>query len=244
MDASAQAAAPEVQYSVEVDTYRVRRPLGALFWLAMLVLPLALAGVVGYTHGSSIEDSLQADGQAALSKAGVHGVTLVMHGRSVTAEVPTGRDPDEVEKVLSAVPGIMSVETKNVYASAREARACQDIQRKIDRATHHQRIAFSGDSTRLTADGSRMVAEVGKLLTACGAVNITVGGHTDSSTVKGGDISLERARVIMTDLKKAGVKVTRMEIRGYGDQFPVAPEDTKAGRVLNQRGSIVVQEED
>jgi outer membrane protein OmpA-like peptidoglycan-associated protein len=242
MDASAEAAAPEVQYTVEVDTYRVRRPLGALFWIAMFVLPLALSAVVGYTHGPSIEDSLQADGEVALSKAGVHGVKLVMHGRSVTAEVPTGRDPNEVEQVLGAVPGIMSVETTNVYASAREARACQDIQRKIERATHQERIPFSGDTTRLTASGSRIVHAVGKLLTACGAVNVTIGGHTDSSTVKGADISLARARVIMDALRKAGVKETRMEVRGYGDQFPVAPEDTKAGRVKNQRGSIVVQE--
>jgi len=243
MDAPAEAAAPEVQYSVEVDTYRVRRPLGAIFWLAMLILPLALTAVVGVTHGPSIQDTLQADGQAALAKAGVHGVKLVLNGRSVTAEVPTGRDPNEVEHVLAGVPGIMSVETKSVYASAREARACQNIQNKIDRATHNERIPFSGDTTHLTATGSHMVRKVGKLLTACGAVNITVGGHTDSSTVKGSDISLERARVIMNDLKKAGVKVTRMEIRGYGDQFPVAPEDTKAGRVKNQRGSIVVQED-
>jgi outer membrane protein OmpA-like peptidoglycan-associated protein len=243
MDAPAEAAAPEVEYSVEVDTYRVRRPLGAIFWIAMLVLPLALTAVVGLTHGQPIQDALKADGDAALSKAGVHGVTLVMHGRSVTAEVPTGRDPNEVERVLSSVPGIMSVETTSVYASAREARACKDIQHKIDRATHNQRIPFSGNSTRLTGAGSHMVAAAGKLLTACGAVNVTVGGHTDSSTVRGSDISLQRARVIMNDLKKAGVKVTRIEIRGYGDQFPVAPEDTKAGRVQNQRGSIVVQED-
>ena len=103
MDAPAQAAAPEVEYSVEVDTHRVRRPLGAIFWIAMLVLPLALTAVVGLTHGQSIQDALKADGEAALSKAGVHGVTLVMHGRSVTAEVPTGRDPNEVQDDLSAL---------------------------------------------------------------------------------------------------------------------------------------------
>src|SRR4051812_16717379 len=116
MDASAEAAAPEVQYEVVVDTYRVRRPLGALFWIAMFVLPVALAAIVGLTHAPSIEDSLGADGNAALKKAGVHGVKLVMDGRSVTADVPTGLDADEVEHVLAGVPGVMSVQTKHVYA--------------------------------------------------------------------------------------------------------------------------------
>src|SRR5699024_669150 len=136
---------------------------------------------------------------------GLKGVKLTVDGRSVSAGVPTGEDPAEVERVLSGVPGVMSVDTENVYRSAREARACQDIQRKIDRATHNQRIPFSGSSTRLTPAGSGMVATVGKLLTACGAVSVTVGGHTDSSTVGGADISLERARVIIDALKKAGI---------------------------------------
>ena len=241
--AAAPAAVEPTSRSVVVEQHRVRRPVGAWFWLALVVVPVALTALVGLTQGSALEESLRADAAAALKDAGFSGVEIVVDGRTVTAEVPTGQDPDAVEAALASVPGVMSAEAKEVYASAKEARACENIQRKIDRATNKQRIPFVGESTRLTAGGAAMVREVGKLLVACRAVEATVGGHTDSSTFDGSDISLERARVIIRLLKAAGVESTRLEPRGYGDQFPIDDGDSNAARARNQRGSVAVVEQ-
>jgi outer membrane protein OmpA-like peptidoglycan-associated protein len=244
MDTPAAPAAVEpTSRSLVVEKHRVRRPVGPLYWLALVLLPVGMAAFVGFTQGPAIEDTLKADASAALKQAGYTGVTLVMDGRTITAKVPTGQDPQAVEDTLSGVPGVMSAEAEEVYASAKEARACENMQSKIDRATNKQRIPFVGESARLSATGQAMVREVGRLLLACRAADVTVGGHTDSSTFDGSDISLERARVIIRMLKAAGVESDRLDPRGYGDQFPIDDGDSKAARARNQRGSIAVKEQ-
>jgi outer membrane protein OmpA-like peptidoglycan-associated protein len=226
--------------SVVIDKHRVRRKVGRGFWALAVVVPLALTAAVGWSYGPQIEDALHAQATSALSGAGIKGVRVVMDGRSVTAKVPTGRDPGKVERVLSAVPGVASVRTTAVYASAAEARVCRSLQKRIDRATHGQRIGFAGTSTRLSADGRRMVVAVGRLLRVCRTAVVTVGGHTDSHTFDGATISLRRARTIAGLLKQQGIGSQRLLPRGFADQFPLDDRDTPAARAHNQRGSVAV----
>jgi len=82
---------------------------------------------------------------------------------------------------------------------------------------------------------------VAGLLRACRPAVVTVGGHTDGSTVDGPEISLERARVVIDLLVRAGVKRQRLEPRGYADQFPLSDRDDPAARARNQRVSVVAE---
>jgi outer membrane protein OmpA-like peptidoglycan-associated protein len=226
--------------SLVTETHRVRRPLGRLYWLALVLVPVVLTVLVGASRGPGIEDTLESEVDQALAAAGIKRVEVVVDGRQVTAEVPVGRDPEKVEEVVAQVSGVLSVEATEVFASAKEAKACAGLQAKVDRATNKQRIPFSGASTRLTAEGERMVRAVGRLLTACRAGDVTVGGHADTAGDDGA-LALERARVIIRELKRVGVAADRMQARGYGDQFPVAEGDSAAAKARNQRGSIAVE---
>lgn len=231
------AATPST--TVVTERHRVRRPLTRSFWVLAVVAPLALTGVVGYTQGPAVEATLVASARKALVAEGLKGVGLVADGQRLTAEVPTGRDPAVVAKVLAGVRGVAAVSTTEVFANAAEAKACDGLQRKLDRATRRQRIPFAGSSTRLTAEGQQWVTAVGRLLKACRPATATVGGHSDSSTVNGPEISLERARVVIRLLVRAGVKRERLAPRGYADQFPVSERDDQASRAKNQRASVV-----
>jgi outer membrane protein OmpA-like peptidoglycan-associated protein len=137
------------------------------------------------------------------------------------------------------VDGVRAVSTTDVFASAAEARACTNLQQKLDRATKGQRITFEGSSTRLTASGRQMVTAVGELLSACRPATAVVGGHTDASTHHGSEISLRRARLVIDLLARAGVKRPRLEGRGYADQFPLAERGDAASRARNHRVSVV-----
>lgn len=238
-DAADRASDPLMSLVTEKQT--VRRPLGNLYVLAFVLVPVLLTAAVGFLQASAVEDDLESDARAALAAEKVKGVDLELAGRVVTAKVPTGQDPDTVEKAISGVAGVAEVEVVRVYASAAEAKACKDLQKKIDRATDNQRIPFSGSSTRLTPAGEAMVREVGKLLDACGPAVVTVGGHTDSHTSNGSTISLQRARLMVRMLRNAGVEPERLLPRGYGDQFPVDEGDGPAAQAANQRGSIAVE---
>jgi outer membrane protein OmpA-like peptidoglycan-associated protein len=241
MDTSDPSAEPdESTHALVTERHRVRRPVDGRFWGAACLAVLALAAAVAFTRTDAVQDALASDVRSELKAEGLKGVKVVVDGRHVTAKVPTGTEATAVRETVGSVVGVSAVSVTEVYASRAEAKACQNIQGKLDRATKGQRILFAGESTQLTPAGQSMLREVGRLLTECGAVSVTVGGHTDRSTPNGGNVSLERARLMNRILRDAGVAAGRMEVRGYGDQFPVAEPRSAAGRVQNQRGSVVV----
>jgi outer membrane protein OmpA-like peptidoglycan-associated protein len=219
----------------------VRRPLGSLYLSAFLVVPLLLTALIGVTQRGGVEDVLELSGRDALADKRVKGVDLVVEGRTMTAEVPSGRRVGPVRKALADIDGVAELRVEQVYASKAEARACADLQRKVDRATDRQRIGFVGETARLTATGQQMVQEVARLLDACGLAVVTVGGHTDARTSDAPTVSLQRARAIIGILRRAGIEADRMRPRGYADQFPLADGDSPAAQATNQRGSIRVE---
>jgi outer membrane protein OmpA-like peptidoglycan-associated protein len=228
--------AAESPPTVVTERHAVRRPLTRRSWIVALAGLLVLTGVVGFTQGPAVERSLAAQARRALAAEGLKGVGLVPDGRRLTAEVPTGRDPEAVARVLAAVDGVSAVRATEVFANPAEARACTNLQRKLDRATRGQRIPFVGTSMSLTSEGTGRVREVAALLRACRPATATVGGHTDSSTNNGPELSLLRARLVIRLLTRAGVERERLAPRGYADQFPVAE---RGSRAQNHRVSVV-----
>lgn len=242
MDAADEPAGhePPTSGSVVVDRHRVRRPTGRLYWTAAVTAPVLLTALVGFTQGPVVEDALRTEAQSALQAEGLKGVKVVMDGRVATANVPTGKDPETVEKVLNRVDGLSTVTTTSVYASPAEARACADLQKKVDRATKGQRITFVGSSTQLTAEGRQRVLAAATLLRDCPTAIATIGGHTDSHLFNGANISFERARVLVVFLREQRISSARLLPRGYADQFPISQGDTLQAQARNQRGSIAV----
>ena len=227
--------------TIVVETRTVRRPVGKVYWVGAVIVVLLLTMGVGVSRGPGIEQALKKDVLAALDDAGFKDVSVSVDGRMVTANVPTGVEADEVKKVVSDVDGVSAVSAMLVYASFAEARDCADLQKKLDDATADQRIPFQGDSTRLSAEGEKMLREVSKLLEACESAVVYVGGHTDPGTRFGSTISLDRANLMAKLLKSWGIDKDRLEPRGYGDQFPIDKSRSAAARAKNERGSIVVR---
>jgi outer membrane protein OmpA-like peptidoglycan-associated protein len=68
-------------------------------------------------------------------------------------------------------------------------------------------------------------------------VAIKVGGYTDSTGDAAANrrLSRERARTTMNALVALGVGQQRLEAEGYGEEHPVASNDTDEGRQRNRR---------
>lgn len=234
---------PSVLPTGRLVTCRVRylrRPRRG-FWVLVVLLPALVAAGVAHLEIPRLERTLAHQARAALRAEGLDDVRVEADGRSVIARVPTGRAPRAVEKALAPVAGVAGVELVAVYASRAEARACRDLQGKVDRATRHQRIPFVGATDRLTPGGHSMLLSVARLLRACGLGTVTVGGHADSHTVDGSTLSLHRAWAMVAVLAHAGVDKKRLLARGYGDQFPVDEGDGPMAQARNQRGSLTVR---
>jgi len=238
METTTEPAPPAPPQVRVVEKRRVRRPLAAAFWVAVLVVPVALTALVGIVSGPGLESALVDDVDAALAEAGYPDVQVEADGRQVVAKVPTGTDDAKVRSVVDGVPGVLTVTTESVYSSAKEARACTDLQDKLDKATKSQRILFAPGSAQLTGAALSMVKASAQLLVACGSAEVVVGGHADDDTRNGALVSLKRAEAVAAALRAEGVAAKRMELRGYGDQFEVSSKQP----AQNERGSIVVKE--
>ncbi|QEA39894.1 OmpA family protein [Pistricoccus aurantiacus] len=98
-------------------------------------------------------------------------------------------------------------------------------------------VTFEFDSAKLTSQAERILDDVADKLRGNENVRVRIEGHTDSI----GDaeynlrLSQNRADSVAEYLASQGISVDRMKTVGYGEQQPVATNETKAGRAENRR---------
>ena len=103
-------------------------------------------------------------------------------------------------------------------------------------------LHFESGTTRLTPEGQRTAASLLSVLKAYPSVKVVLEGHTDAT----GDapankaLSQQRAEVVTRMLVDGGVAADRIEAQGYGQERPVADNNTDAGRARNRRLELVV----
>ncbi|WP_353200592.1 OmpA family protein [Sandarakinorhabdus sp.] len=101
-------------------------------------------------------------------------------------------------------------------------------------------ISFDTNQAILRPDMRPALDQVAQTLASYQSTFIDVTGHTDStgSDAINQPLSERRANAVADYLQYRGVQRARMVTRGYGAQFPLASNDTEAGRALNRRVEI------
>jgi outer membrane protein OmpA-like peptidoglycan-associated protein len=221
--------------------YRRSNP-GERWWFALLLMPALLTALWVYTRGDAIEAQLQGDVQASLEAEGLTGTSVEMNGRSALVRVPTGVSQAVVEEAAASVDGVADVRVEHVVRNAAEARACDDLQTKIENAYRNGGIRFAGSTTVVSGSAAVAVEAVANLLVRCPAASVTVEGHTDGSVLNAAIVSLRRAEAVRDVLVREGVQAYRIRPNGYGDSFPLTDADTAAGRAANNRVTITLAE--
>jgi outer membrane protein OmpA-like peptidoglycan-associated protein len=74
---------------------------------------------------------------------------------------------------------------------------------------------------------------------------ITIEGYTDSlgSAAYNRDLSARRAEAVRDFLLQNGIDADRITARGLGEGYPVASNETEAGRQQNRRVNIIITNE-
>ncbi len=88
---------------------------------------------------------------------------------------------------------------------------------------------------------------VGIILAYPGKLKLEIEGHTDSigSDELNNKLSLNRAESVRDYLSQSGVKPERIKnVQGFGKTKPIASNDTSAGRQMNRRVEVVIDDED
>jgi K(+)-stimulated pyrophosphate-energized sodium pump len=104
------------------------------------------------------------------------------------------------------------------------------------------RLLFETGSANLKPQSKEQLENVAEILKAYPAVAIKLGGYTDNTGDAAANLKLssERAQSVKKSLADLGVDNARLESEGYGEEHPVASNDTEEGRAQNRRISIRV----
>jgi len=103
-------------------------------------------------------------------------------------------------------------------------------------------ILFGFDSAELSGAAKENVGELAETLKKYEDTNILIEGHTDNkgSVSYNKKLSQERADSVSKYLASLGVKNSRIDEVGYGENQPVADNTTDEGRRLNRRVEVAV----
>ncbi|MDD3936088.1 OmpA family protein [Rhodoferax sp.] len=106
-------------------------------------------------------------------------------------------------------------------------------------------VLFGTDLSRLTADGMRSAQKLANVLQQNPQRNVLIEGFADSTGAANYNqgLSERRASAVRTALLEMGVARERIDMRGYGESFPVATNDSAASRQLNRRVEIVLSDD-
>lgn len=98
-------------------------------------------------------------------------------------------------------------------------------------------VNFEFDSAELTANARNILNGVAERLVNNPDVRVSIEGHTDSrgSAEYNKDLSQRRAESVTTYLAQRGVGANRMRAVGYGEERPIASNETDQGRAQNRR---------
>ena len=106
-------------------------------------------------------------------------------------------------------------------------------------------ILFDNGQPSLNAEGLRTLQRLAEFMILNKGRTIAIEGFTDNagSDRYNQDLSETRANAVRRSLVDAGIGTDRITARGYGNESPIATNDTAAGRSWNRRVEIVISDE-
>lgn len=107
-------------------------------------------------------------------------------------------------------------------------------------------VLFDVDKSDLKATGVRDVQKLASFLNENPERQLMVEGYTDSTGAASYNqqLSQRRAESVLRALTHAGVSAQRIQVVGYGQQYPVASNDTASGRAQNRRVEVTISNND
>jgi outer membrane protein OmpA-like peptidoglycan-associated protein len=162
----------------------------------------------------------------------------------------TGKVPDQATKATvarsaaKAVPGAVIADQLQTPAPPKSAvsEACRTFQSRLSEFSRQHSIIFLSGTSIVNHASRPSVVRAATLLKSCPTARVEVAGHTDNlgSAASSLPLSEQRAAAIKASLVRLGVPATRLLAHGYGETFPIAPNDTPAGRIANRRVELRV----
>lgn len=104
------------------------------------------------------------------------------------------------------------------------------------------RLTFETGGTTLSAGSQTQLSNIVAILNAFPNVKLKLGGYTDNVGDPNSNLQLsqDRASAVKVELMKLGINTVRLDAEGYGEQYPVASNETAEGKAQNRRIDVRV----
>ena len=104
----------------------------------------------------------------------------------------------------------------------------------------NEQFQFKTAKATLLPGSNELLDEIAAVLRENPSIEISIEGHTDSKGRAKSNLKLskDRAKSVLEALAKRGIDKKRMHSAGYGQDRPIASNDTDEGRALNRRVEI------
>lgn len=191
---------------------------------------------------------------AATVSALIHALAIGTGDASVrydgTTITLTGKVPDQATKATvaraaaKAVPGAVIADQLQTPAPSKTAvsEACRTFQSRLSEFGRQHSIIFLSGTSIVNNASKSSVVRAAALLKTCPTARVEIAGHTDNlgSPASSPPLSERRAAAVKATLVRLGVPASRLLAHGYGETFPIASNDTPAGRIANRRVELRV----
>ncbi|WP_088339875.1 OmpA family protein [Robiginitalea sediminis] len=114
----------------------------------------------------------------------------------------------------------------------------EEVQKQLN--DYARTILFDTGKASLKPETTRVFVDIIRILNEYPTARFTVEGHTDSqgSNATNQRLSEQRANAVRDFLIEEGVDASRLQAIGYGEDRPIASNNTRAGRTQNRRVEI------
>ena len=181
---------------------------------------------------------------------------LVMGGLSVSGCATKGFVKKQVGQVETRVSdhdaklGAQQTQLGELDKTARDALERATAAGKLAEGKFQYALVLSDDSVKfpvnaatLSPEAEQRLSEFTEKLKADNKnVYLEIQGHTDNSGAPAfnNELGAKRAETVRKFLSMHGVALNRMATISYGEDAPVAPNDTREGRAQNRRVVVMV----
>lgn len=126
------------------------------------------------------------------------------------------------------------VEALDPIAALPTEEECLD---QITAVTAARKITFDPGSANIAGEGASIIDDIADILRRCSDLRLEIAGYTDSQGSEGGNqrLSQQRADAVLDALRVRRVPVSSFRSVGYGEENPIADNETEAGREANRR---------
>ncbi len=181
-------------------------------------------------------------GLEALSHLSNGAVTVTPEGLSVAGNTGRKSASTEIAQFLSEkLGGSETYEIDVTYKEALDPVAAMptpdECEARIAEVQASRKINFEPGSATIDGQGAAIMDDIAEILKQCGEIRMEIGGHTDSQGREemNQQLSLERARAVLNELRLRRVLTSAIDAVGYGESQPIADNGTEEGRETNRR---------